>query len=149
MAFFSTVEHIGNIRRHSHSPAKTGHGAPRPAIEMNLRAPVTRPPISIVPRCVPKSYAYPSYLRLPIGPNEKGKYHLVRYACLKTTIKWLKIKQAITQKPIYHKFPIDQLPVSLFDRNSSGTTKVSLNRVASIKEYVIPDGLETLDITLS
>jgi hypothetical protein len=147
MAFIATVEHLGSIRRSSFSPSKTGYGTPRPSVEINVRAPVTRPPISITPRCVPKAYAYPVYLGIPVGPNNKGRYNLVRYACLKTTIKWLKTKRAATQQPIYHRFPMDSLPMGLLDRNNYpvfGGAKVPAYRANALKDYVIPDGLETL-----
>ena len=52
---------------------------------------------------------------------------------------------AMMQRPLFHSFPMNLMPVGLVDRNSnpiSGGVTVPINRASSLKEYVIPDDLE-------
>ena len=119
MAFVASLEDIQMIRSKAFTPGNTGGGNPRPADEEVVRPNRPRVPMTIIPRCVPKPYAYPKHRVIPLGPNGRGRYHLLRYACLKSTRRWLRLLRAIKQAPLYHTLPLDQLPIGILDRNPS------------------------------
>lgn len=139
MAFIATLDSLPSARKgyRTNNPTTSYDGV--------HRAPKPAPPIVVNPSCIPRAYAYPRYTKLPCGPNNRGRYHLLRYACLRTTVRWLKLARSLRQEPLYHLFPMNYMPAGQLDRNPhpvAGTVKQNFKRATGIKEVVIPNGLE-------
>ncbi len=140
MAFIAVINNLPMIRREAHAPGNTGGGNPRPTSTPIIRVIRGKPNIRIRPKCTPRAFSYPKHTSIPVGPFGRGRYHLLRYACLKTTTRMRRALTAIKMDPASHPLPIDDLPISLIERNPSpvsGRAQVPYRRAQGLKQSEI------------